>query len=472
MSSSFLPGKKNIDSVAVLPFINVKDDPDIEYLCDGITESLIFKLSALSGLKKVIARSSVFRYKGKDLDPRIIGQELDVKAVLISRVVRLGDELSVSVELVKTSDNSHIWGNQYKRKLKEIYMFQEEISNAIAENLRLKLTGEELKLIAKRYTENPQAYNLYLKGRYFWNKRTEEGYQKSLEFFQQAISKDTTFALAYTGIADYYNILGYYDYLPPKQVFPKAKEAVVRALEIDETLAEAHNSLAFIKENYDWDWEGAEKEYKRALELNPSYAMAHLWYAGFLGAMGRHEESIAENKRALELDPLSPIIGADLGTNYLSARQYDMAIEEFHKVLEMDPDYFVANLFLGLAYLGKERYEEAIFEIQKALKLSGGSDSLMNVFLGAAYAFSGKRDKAGEILNQLLRQSKDNYISPWGIALIYVGLNRKDKAFEWLEKAYKERDHWMTSLKVLQFLDDLRPDARYKSLFEKMNFDK
>ncbi len=459
------------DSIAVLPFADLSPQKDQEYFCDGMTDDIITKLSGINELK-VISRTSVMRYKNSDKDIKEIGQELSVATVLEGSIQKEKDKIRINAQLINMEDGFHLWAETYDRKLASIFDIQDEISKAITEALRIELIDKEKALLVKRYTENLEAYNLYLKGRYFWNKRTEEGYQKSLEYFQEAIEKDPAYALAYTGIADYYNLLGYYDYLPPKEAFPKAKAAAEKALEMDETLAEAHNSLAMVKENYDWDWKGAEREYRRAIELNPSYATAHQWYAGYLGARGRHDESIAENKQAQELDPLSPIIGADLGINFISARQYDQAIEEFQKALEMDPNYIVAHLFLGLAYTGKEMYDEAIAELQKAQTLSGDDDSLITVFLGVIYSLSGKKDEAKKILNEVIELSKHSYVSPLCISLIYVGLGQKDQAFEWLEKAYDERDHWMSSLKVLPILDSIRSDPRFIALLKKMGLEK
>jgi len=459
------------NSIAVLPFADLSLKKDQEYFCDGMTDDIITKLSKLKKLK-VISRTSVMQYKNTDKNIKEIGQALGVASILEGSLQKEKDKIRVNVQLINVEDDFHLWAETYNRELESVFDIQDEISRSITEALRIELMGKEKVFLVKRYTENLEAYNLYLKGRYFWNKRTEEGYKKSLEYFKQAIEKDPTYALAYAGIADYYNLLGYYDYLPPKEVFPRAEAAAKKALRIDDTLAEAHNSLAFVKENYDWDWEGAEREYKRAIEFNPSYATAHQWYAGYLGAMGRHNESIAANKRAQELDPLSPIIGADLGMNFISARQYDQAIEEFEKVLEMDPDYVVAHFFLGLAYAGKKMYDEAIAEAQKALELSGGDDSLIKVFLGVIYSLSGRKDEAKKILDELFEMSKQKHVTPFGIALIYTGLDQKDQAFAWLEKAYEERDQWMPSFKVNPMLDSLRSDPRFKVLLKKMGLEK
>jgi len=458
------------NSIAVLPFTDLSLQEEQEYFCDGITEEIIGRLSKLRELK-VISRTSVWYYKDTYKDIKEIGRELNVETILEGSVLKEKDNIRVSAQLISSEDRYHLWSEMYDRKLESVFAIQDEISKDIAKALRIELGSREKDLLLKRYTEDFEAYNLYLKGRYFWNKRTEQGYQKSLEYFQKAIEKDPIYALAYTGIADYYNLLGYYDYIPPKEAFLKARAAANKALEIDDTLAEAHNSLAMVKENYDWDWEGAEREYKRAIELNPSYATAHQWYAGYLRAMGRHEESIAENKKAQELDPLSPSIGTALGTNFISARQYDQAIEELQKVFEMDPDYMVAHFFMGLAYTGKGMYKEAIAEAQKALDLSGGEDTLIKAFLGVLYSLSGKRDEAKNVLDELYELSKQKYVSSWAIALIYAALGQKDQAFEWLEKAYEERDHWLPSIKVLPLLDSLRSDPRFKALLKKMDLE-
>jgi len=465
-----IPEMKWKNSIAVLPFEDLSPREDQEYFCDGMTEEIIGRLSKLGELK-VVSRTSVWRYKETKSDIKEIGRELGVETILEGSVRKENENIRVTAQLISVKDGFHLWSEFYDRKLESIFVIQGEISKAIAEALRIKFVGREKIMLAKSYTDDFEANELYWKGRFFWNKRTVEGYEKSLEYFKQAIEKDPTYALAYAGIADYYNLLGYYDVLPPRETFPKAKAAVEKALELDNNLAEAHNSLAFIKENFEWDWEGAEREYKRAIELNPSFAIAHQWYAGFLGAMERHDESIAENRLAQQLDPLSPIIGTDLGLNYISARLYDKAEEEFLKVLEMEPDSVITHIFLSLAYTGMERYREAITVAQKAEALSGGENLLVKVFLGVIYSLSEKKDEAEKIVNELRDLAEKRYVSPWGIALIYVGLEQNDKAFEWFKKAYEKRDHWMTSLKVLPILDNLRPDPRFKALMKKMDLD-
>jgi serine/threonine protein kinase/Tfp pilus assembly protein PilF len=458
-----------IDAIAVLPFENA--NPDTEYLSDGITESLINKLSQLPGMKKVIARGSVFRYKGKEVDPQAAGQELAVDAVLIGQMSERGDELSISVELMRVRDNSHIWGNQYKQNISEILTIQEEISNSIADGLRLKLTKEGAESLAKRDTENTEAYQAYLKGRYHWNKRTVEGFLKGIEYFEQAIAKDPTYALAYAGIADCYSFLGWHDFLPSGEVYPKARAAAEKALEIDEALAEAHTSLAFVKYLYDWDWPGAEREFKRAIELNPSYATAHQWFAQYLSNRARHDEAMAEAKQAQELDPLSLSIIHTMGLIFYQRRQYDQAIEQFQKILELDPNYIAAHWFLAYPYVQKAMYGEAIAEVQKAIDLTGKRAPPLVAWLGIAYSHSGERDKAKKVIEELVEISKQRYVAPCYIAFIYAGLGEKDKAFEWLDKGYEVRDDWFVGLKTSPLFDSLRSDPRFKVLLEKISSD-
>jgi len=357
-----------IESIAVLPFVNQNHDPDSEYLSDGVTESIINSLTQLPSLK-VMARSSVFRYKGKEADPMAAGKELGVRAVLTGRIMQRGDSLTISTELLDVRDNKQLWGEQYQRKVSDLLAVERDIAREITGNLRLKLSGPEQSRVVKHYTENPEAYQLYLKGRFYWNRRTEEGARKGIEYFQLAIDKDPTYALAYTGLADCYSILGTsYNVasLSPSEAIPKAKSAATKALEMDDTLAEAHTSLAYIRLNYDWDWAGAEREFKRAIELDPNYANAHHWYSHYLMAMSRPEESLAESKRALELDQLDLVMNIHLGWHYIYAHQYDLAIAQFRKTLEMDPNYGLTHWYLGQAYALKGMYAEAETELLKA----------------------------------------------------------------------------------------------------------
>jgi serine/threonine-protein kinase len=458
-----------IDSLAVLPFVNASADPNTEYLSDGITESLINSLSQLPHLK-VMSHDSAFMYKGKQTDVRTIGRELGVRAVLEGRVMQRGDNLAISTELVDARDNSHIWGQQYSRKPSDVFTLQEEIAKEMTAALKMRLSSEDEKRMAKSYTANFEAYRDYLKGRYWWNKRTEEGVNKGIEYFQRAIEKDPTYALAYSGLADGYSLLPNYGFVPPKEAFPRAKQAALKALQLDETLAEAHTSLGYIKSSYDWDWSGAEREYQRAIELNPSYATAHHWHAVALLVTGRSEEAIAELKRALELDPLSLIISRDLGGAFYLAQQYDQAIEQERKTVELDPNFPLAHGYLGLAYVQKSAYKEGIAECEKDLVVSPGNPWALSV-LGYAFAVAGRRAEAQKLLDQLNVISKQRYVQASFMAIIYVGLGEKHKTFEWLEKSYEERSQGLIGnfIKVSPVYNPLRSDPRFQDLLRRMN---
>jgi len=456
-------------SIAVLPFADISPQKDQEYFCDGMTDDIITKLTKIQELK-VISRTSVMRYKKTDKDIKEIGQELGVASILEGSVQKAGNDIRVNAQLINVDDGFHLWAETYDRELKNVFKIQSDLAENITSALKAKLSTEEKRGLEKKPTEDIEAYNIYLKARNFWNMRTEEGLQKSLEYFQKAIEKDPTYALAYSGIADYFNLIGYYDLLPSKDAFPKARDAANKALELDETLAEAHTSLAWIKTFFEWDWSGAQRSYKRAIELNPSYATAHHWYAALLGTIGRHNESIAEAKRAQELDPASVAISCSLGGIFLFARRYDKSIEELQKAIELDPNFYIPHWYLTYPYAMKGLHDEAIAEAHKALKLSGGSLRMKGV-LSYAYAVSGKQAEAKNLIVEINKLSKQTYISPFGIALIYVALGEKDKAFELLETAYEQRDHWLYQLKVVAYLDSLRPDPRFKEMLRKMNLE-
>ncbi|HEY6120780.1 MAG TPA: protein kinase [Pyrinomonadaceae bacterium] len=461
-SVSSLPA---ITSVAVLPFANANGDPEIEYLSDGISESLINSLSQIPQLK-VIARSSSFRYKGKDVDPQEVAKALGVESILAGHVTQRGDNLVISIELVDGRDRRQIWGAQYNRKLTDLMALQSEIAREIVDKLKLKVSGEE-KGLEKHYTESSEAYQLYLKGRFYWNKRTPDGIKKSIEYFNQAIEKDPGFALAYAGLADSYLVPS--NPQPPSERMPRAKAAAMRALELDETLAEAHTSLGRVLATYDWDWTSAEKEYKRAIELNPRYAIAHQWYSGYLELMDRSNEAIAERKRAEELDPLSLTINFALGMNFYYARNYDQAIEQFQKTLELDQNFPPARTYLPAAYEQKGMYDKAIAEFKSAASLQGGSESSMTTAgLGHVYAVSGKKDEAEAVLNRLKQLSAQEYVPAVSIALIYSGLGEKNQAFAWLEEGYKERAFQMQGLKKEPRWDSLRSDPRFQDLLRRI----
>jgi TolB-like protein/predicted Zn-dependent protease len=458
-----------IDSIAVLPFQNKSTEADSDYLSDGLAESLIYRLSQLPNLK-VSPTSLVFRYKGKDIDPIKVGNDLGVSAVLSGRITQRGDNLTISAELVDVRNSKSLWGEQYDRKTSELLATQREIAREIVDKLQLKVSGNERGL-AKHYTESNEAYQLYLRGRFYWNKRTEEGMRKSLEYFQQAIDRDPNFALAYSGLADAYDLLGAPDAvqggLPPNEMLPKAKDAALKALELDETLAEPHVSLAHVKYYYDRDWTAAEREFKRAIELNPNYPIAHQWYAMYLDWPGRKSESLAEIRRAQELDPLSLPINMTLGWLLCDAGQVDEGIEQLRKTIEMDPSFIIAHHRLGLAYERKGMYGEAIAEFKKVFDLSGGKP-LGIATLAQAYAMSGKREPAQKALAELLELSKQRYVSSAGIAIIYAALDDKEHAFAWLEKSVEDHDLITARLKVDPRFDSLRSDPRFADLVRRV----
>jgi TolB-like protein/Tfp pilus assembly protein PilF len=465
----FAARAKPIDSLAVMPFVNVGADPNAEYLSDGITENLINSLSQLPKLR-VVPRGRVFRYKGHETETEKIGRELNVRAVLTGRVVQRGDSLNIQTELVDVAGDSQLWGQQYNRKFSEIIPVQEEIAKEVSVKLGLRPTGEEQKRLAKRYTENPEAHQLYMKGRYLWNRRTPETLRQATEYFQRAIDKDAGYALAWAGLADSYAVYSTYDMLPPREATPKAKEAASRALALDDTLAEAHTALAYVKGLYDWDWSGAEREFKRAIELNPNYATAHHWYSLYLEATGRLDDSIVETKRAQEADPLSLISNVASAQAFFFARRYDQAIEQCRKTFEMDPSFYLAHLLLAMVYEQAGRYEEAIAECQKALSVSGGAPRVLGV-LGHAYALAGKRSEALKVLAELKNLSKQRYVAPVHMAVVYAGLGDKASALGWLERAYEDPYDRLAWIKVDPQLDSLRGEPRFQDLLRRMHLE-
>jgi TolB-like protein/Tfp pilus assembly protein PilF len=455
-----------IDSIAVLPFVNKSNDVDSEYLSDGLTESLIYRLSQLPNLK-VSPTSSVLRYKGKEVDPHKIAAELSVSAVLSGRMVQRGDNLTISVELIDARNSKLLWGEQYERKMSDLLATQRQIAREIVDNLKLKVSGEE-KGLAKHYTESNEAYQLYLRGRFYWNKRSEEAMLKSLEYFQEAIHKDPSFALAYSGLADSYILLGAPDAaggIPPAEALPKAQTAALKALELDDTLAEAHASLAHAK-YYDRELTATEQEYKRAIELNPNYPTAHSWYAVYLMSLGRFDEALVQIRRAQELDPLSLPINMTMGWVLLTARRPEESVQQLRKTLEMDSNFSLAHHRLGLAYEQQGKYEEAIAEFKQVVTLTGGKP-LGLAALGRAYALAGRRTEAQKTLVELQEVSKERYVSPAAVAAIYAALGDNDRAFNWLDKAQKEHDGLLVRLKVDARYDSLRSDPRFEELLKR-----
>ncbi len=456
-----------ITTLAVLPLVNVPNDPNLEYLSDGLTESIINSLSKLPQLR-VLARSTVFRFKNGDIDPLEVGRQLESHALLTGRVLQIDGELIIKLELLNVKEGSQVWGEQYKRKSADIFEVQEEIAQEVSEKLQLRLTGEQRRQLTKRYTEDTEAYHLYLKGRYFWNKRTGEALNTGIEFFQKAIAKDPDYALAYTGLADSYAIIPFYSNIPPKPAFEEAKKATAKALEIDDTLAEAHASLGFVKEYFEWDWVGAGREYKKAIDLAPNYATAHQWYGMYFMKLGQVEKATRELKRALQFNPHSLIINADLGLPFYFRKQYDIAVEQYLKVLEQDHDFIWARFFLGWAYERSGQFSEAIAEFQKARLIDDRPE--VSAMIAHTYAMSGRKSEAISILNSLEDQAKHLYISPYYIALIFAGLNEREEAFKWLEKAYSDRNEWLVWLKVDPRFDSLHTDSRFRDLLKRIGF--
>jgi len=461
-----LSGENNIHSVAVLPLENLSGDPSQEYFVDGMTDELTTNLAKIKSLR-VISRTSAMTYKNVRTPVSEIARSLHVDAVVEGSVVRSGDRLRITAQLIDARTDRHLWAEDYDRDLRDVMAVEGEVAQRIAQEIRTILTPEERAQLTSQHQVNPEAYEAYLRGRFFWNKRTEEGIKKATTYFEQSIGKDPNNPLAYDGLADCWLALGWYGYLSPKETFPQAKAAAMKALELDATLAEAHTSLAFAIMNYDWDWSAAEREFRKAIELNPNYANAHHWYADYLSAVGRHDQAVIESKRALELDPVSPIINAWLGWRYFFARQYDLAIEQYLKTLEMDPMFVPAHFVLGQGYEQKSMPEKAIDELKKAVSLSGGS-SLYLGSLAHAYASAGKRGEAEMLLRQMNDRAQHSYVPPFDIAIIYAGLGQKDQAVLWLEKGCQERSAWMVWLKVDPRLDVLRSDPRFQGLLRRV----
>jgi serine/threonine-protein kinase len=453
---------KVIDSLAVLPFENSSRDPEYEYLSDGIAGSLINTLATVPRLR-VMAQSTVFRYKGRGMDPQAVGRELNVRAVLTGRMMQSGGSLRIGTELVDVATGSQLWGEQYDRKPGDIFAIQDDISNEISGKLRLRLTRAEKKRLTKRQTDDHEAYRLYLKGRHHWNRWTEDGFYKAIDYFQQAVEKDPGYALAYAGLADSYVLLGWNSYLPPKDAFPIAKVASMAALRLDPDLGEAHTPLAAVLWLHDWQWQEAQVEFKRSVALNPAYPTANHWYAEYAMTMGRHEEAISRMRKSQELDPLSLIISDAIGWAFYMARQYDDAIEQLRRTVELDPNYPVTYWVLGLLLRKMGRYELAIAESEKAVNLSGGSP-LMRAALAQTFGAAGKREKAVEILDDLAELAKQKYVASYFFAGIHAGLGEDDRAIEYLEKSYQEHSHWLIYLHMDPGMDALRSDPRFQDL--------
>jgi TolB-like protein/tetratricopeptide (TPR) repeat protein len=457
------PAEEGKISIAVLPLLNIGKDGDMEYLSDGITESIINDLSQLPQLK-VIAQTSTFKYKGKEIDPHEVANALGVQAIVTGRIVRLGDTLQISVELVNARNNTQMWGEQYSRKAVDLQTVQGEIARTISEKLRIRLTGTQEQQVTKRATENPEAYQLYLTGEFYGRRGRIEDKRQALDYYNRAVGLDPNFALAYVGVAGEYENLAAGSLSDSKDALAKAKAAVNKALELDEMLAQAHTILGLIKFD-EWDWTGAEIEFKRALELNPNLARAHSSYGLYLTVMGRPTEALAENKRAQELDPLNIYVKLGEGLALLNAGRFDEAIRQLQHVIELQPDFSLAHYVLGASYALKGMYSEAIAEYQKFSSIEGEKTE-NEIYLGYAYAMSGQRENALAILNRL--KTTKEYVSPAELAILYVGLGDKEGAFQELERAYAAHDLQMQYLKVEHHYDALRSDPRFTDLIRRV----
>ena len=455
-----------IRSIAVMPFVNEGGKAELEYLSDGMTDTLISSLSQLPNLS-VKARSSVFRYKGKETNPQTIGKELNVQAILNGRIAQRGDQLTLTLELVDAQTENVIWSEQYNREQTDIVALQSEIARNVSTKLRTKLSGAEERKVAKTYTADPEAYQLYLKGLYHWNKRTAESLKTSVDYFNQAIEKDPSYAQAYAGMALAYVLLPAYSAGNPAESIAKAKAAAGNALQLDDTLAEAHTALGYALFTYDRNLAESDREFRRAIEINPNYATAHQWYGfGNLVATQRFDEGIAAGKRAAELDPFSLVVIADLGASYFYARRYDEAIQELRKAIELDPNWYLGHMNLCMSYEMKGQHHDAVAACEKARSLN--DDPYALGFLAHAYAAAGKRDEALKAVAQMNEVAKQRYVPAYAFALAYAGLGEEDQAFQWLERSLQDRAWDITYLKVDPLLDSLRSDPRFNDLVKRV----
>ena len=460
-----LPGA--VKSLAILPFSNTGGNQETEYLADGITEAIINTVSSLSGLK-VMARSTAFRFKGSTQSAQDIGMNLKVNVVLTGRITQIGETLDVHAELVNVKDGSQIWGERFIRKIEDIFRVQEDISREISQQLQVKLTGSDQKELVRRHTENSEAYRLYLKGRYWLNKRTQDALKISFEFFEQAVGADPMYALAYSGLADICAFLERYGVMPAKDLRQKANAAAKRAVELDPSLAETHTSLAEVSGYFEWNWKLAEDEFQKAIRLNPSYINAYHWYAWHLGTrMGRFDEALALIDKALELDPLSLILNTNRGSILYFERRYQDAVANILRALELDPNFTVAHQWLGRAYEQMGLFDKAAEAHQKSVNLLP-DDPESIASLAHTYAVAGRKGEARWLLKGLMEQRRDGYVSSYWIALVHVGLGEKEQAMDWLYRAYEDRFDWLGSLKLEPEFDSLRSESRFMKLLTLM----
>ena len=456
-------------SIAVLPFVNISADPGNEYFCDGLSEELLNALSHIEGLR-VAARTSAFSFKGKNTDIGDIARKLGVRTILEGSVRKAGNRVRISVQLTNGADGYHLWSERYDRELDDIFDIQDEITLAVVDSLKLTLLGDRRSKLLKRYTDNTEAYSLYLRGRFFWNKRTAESTHRAIAFYEEAIALAPNYALAYSGLADCYSTSGFaYDLgaMPASEVIAKAKSAASKALEIDDSLAEAHTSLAYAKHLFDWDWSGAEAGFRRALQMNPNYANARHWYAHLLTAIGRMDEALAESKRALELDPVSAVMANHLGWHYMYDRDYDAAIEQLNHTLLLDPEFVLAHWYLGITFGLKGLYPEAEAAYDRALR-SDKQDNIIRADAAHLYAVAGQIERAISELNALREIATTRYVSSFGLALICVGLGDYDLAIDYFDKAFEEHSDMLVYLNADPRLDRIRSDPRFESLVKRV----
>ncbi len=464
-----LPSSAAVRSIAVLPFLNNADNADIEYLSDGITESIINNLSELAGLK-VMSRNSAFRFKDNQTDTRQIASRLGVETLVTGDIRQIGDKLVINVRLINANNDSQIWGSQYVKNSADIITTQNEIAQAIAGNLRLKLTNSDRSQLDNNYPKSPEAYHLYLKGRYHMLKFTPAEMRKSIQFSRQAIDTDPTYALAYVGLADAYRLLAIAGEMPPNEAFPKAKAALAKALEINEMLADAHNSSGSVKFWFDWDWPGAETEFRRAFELGPNNASSRPSYAHFLSNMGRFEEAVAEVQKAREHDPLSLTANSLEGLFLFYAGRENEAIARLQKTFEIEPNFWVAHLNLAKVYISQKNFDAALRELKIAEEFSGRNAETISL-AGYTHAISGRREQAEGALDELKTLAAEKYVPSYHIALICNGLDRRDETFAWLERAFQEHDVFLSFVKVDPKWDSMRSDSRFANLLKKMNLE-
>jgi serine/threonine protein kinase/Flp pilus assembly protein TadD len=456
-------GGDTINSLAIMPFENEGDNKDAEYLSDGLTESLINSASELPHMK-VIAESSVFRYKGKPIDPHVVSKELSARAILTGRILERGDTLSVSAELMDASNDRHIWGQQYNEKMSDLLSIQESISQEIMNNLRSHLAGNDEKVVAKHYTDNVEAYQLYLKGRYNTEQFTQESVKTGIDYFQQAINKDPNYALAYAGIAEaYFEVSS--QYISPLEAMPKLKAAASKALSLDDSLAEAHTIMGMADAVYDYDYAAAEQEFKRGKQLNPGSPFVHEWYAYYLTGMGRNDEALAELKRAQALDPLSDTVNIVYGLNFCFSNEYDRAIEKGRQMIQADPNMWFGHFYAGWGLAREKKYDEAIKELSEAMRL--GASPYAQGYLGYAYALSRQADKARDVVRQMETQAKQDYVPLYQIALVYVGLGDREKVLQLLEKSLQDHEEIIFFLRVDSTWDSVKTDPRFQALMGK-----